>query len=224
MEEAYISWISRCFPNQKDIPHTTDEATNINLDLGFRYNNTTGVIHANGSKDANYEDPFWPKTLSGSRAPHVRFRRGDTLKSLYDYFEINKFVLLISERGAAWSKAQEATLSTCPLKIAVVPLGEFFSKYNIRESGAVLVRPDGVIAWKAVDDSAVSKLPFVLQRLLGFKVEKGATNGVSQTTTAPERNGKNNKNSGDNGRPLKSSGGFLKKVKTMGQTRTLITG
>ena len=48
-------------------------------------------------------------------------------------------------------------------------LGEFFSECPVRESGAVLVRPDGVIAWKAVDDSAVSKLNYVLQRLLGFK-------------------------------------------------------
>jgi hypothetical protein len=224
MEEAYINWVARCFPNQNDIPHTADEATNINLDLGLRYNNTPGVIHVNGTKDTSYEDPFWPTALSGSRAPHVWFRRGDIVKSLYDYLELDKFVLLISERGTAWVKAQEMMLSTCPLKISVVPLGEFFSKYNIRESGAVLVRPDGVIAWKAVDDSAVYKLNFVLQRLLGFKVEKVVTNGASQATTSPEKNAKGNKNSGSVGRSLKGGGGLLQRVKTIGQVRTLITG
>ena len=71
----------------------------------------------------------------------------------------------------------------------MVPLGEFFSKYKIRDTGAVLVRPDGIIAWKATDDSAVEKLSNVIRQCLGYNVadEARPIPAASRTATMPAR-------------------------------------
>jgi hypothetical protein len=77
-----------------------------------------------------------------------------------------------------------------PIKVVTVPLGEFFSKYQIRDTGAVLVRPDGIIAWKATDDSVVGKLWNVVRQCLGYNVEeeKRVKAAVSKTAaTVPAR-------------------------------------
>lgn len=170
MEQAYTRWKSRFFASRTDLPDGIEEVPAIIVELGHRYEHSTAISYGPGVKATLFEDPFWPTGQPGSRAPHVWFRRGDGMVSLYDLFDVRKFVLLCSKRGTAWREVQESFPIGWPLKVVEVALGEFFSKYEIRDTGAVLVRPDGVIAWKAVTDSDVDKLGPVMAQLLGVKV------------------------------------------------------
>ena len=139
------------------------------------------------------------------------------MKSLYEYFEIRKFVLLCSGRGTAWLEAQETMFKTSPLTIAIVPLGEFFTKYKIRDTGAVLVRPDGYIGWKALDDSEVGKLGNVLKQLLGFNVEEETTRRpqITRAKTTPDVAEMVGKMELGENTPARKGTGLLQRMTTM---------
>ena len=169
-EQAYTRWKSRFFPTRSDLPDGLEEIPAIIVELGHRYENSPAILYSHGIKVMAYEDPFWSTAQPGSRAPHIWFRKGDGVVSLYDSFDVHKFVLLCSKRGTAWQEVRENFPIGWPLRVVVVSLGEFFSKYEIRDTGAVLVRPDGVIAWKAVTDSEADKLGSVMAHLLGVKI------------------------------------------------------
>jgi hypothetical protein len=172
MGHAYTTWNSHFSQDEQTAPDSSDFAFDLNIDVGLRYNASAGIAYTSKSRGAIYEDPFLPSAQPGSRAPHVWFRRNEKMKSLYDHFKIGTFVLVCSGRGTAWVQAKETHFQNLPLKIAIVPLGEFFNKYQIRDTGAVLMRPDGMIGWKALDDSEVGKLGNVMRQLLGFNVEE----------------------------------------------------
>ena len=57
-------------------------------------------------------------------------------------------------RSAALSAAQEVGL---PIDSHVLGNPEFADAYGITGAGAVLVRPDGVVGWRAVDAAGASK-------------------------------------------------------------------
>lgn len=217
MEQAYSTWRSHCFPAEGEVPDGENLIFDLNLDFGQRYHASAGIAYVGGARGAIFEDPFWPSATPGSRTPHIWFRRGDTMKSLYEYFEITKFVLLCSGRGTAWIQAQESTFKAFPLKVAIVPLGEFFTKYKIRDTGAVLVRPDGYIGWKAVDDSEVGKLGNVLKQLLGFNVEEETTRRPQMTraNTSPDVTGVKGKRGLVENPPARKGTGLLQRMTTL---------
>jgi hypothetical protein len=188
IDQAYKRWRTRCFLRE---PHETEaELPDINVELGQRYNNSRAVVYVSGAKGAIWEDPYWPTSFPGSRAPHVWFSTPDKQMSLYDYFERTEFVLLCCGKFG-WAGEVERECKDMPLKMVLVPAGEFLSKYKIKESGAVVVRPDGVIGWKALDVSSVHQLRNVMKRLLGEEVEDEVRElpaTISRTKTAPEIN------------------------------------
>ena len=186
MEQAYTRWNSICFPTESNTEDGEKAVPFSTLELGLRYNNSPAIVYAEGESGEMYEDPFWPTAEPGSRAPHVWFRRGNAVKSLYDYLDTSIFTLLCSERGTAWLDALEILQKKFPVRAGVVPLGEFFSKYKIRDSGAVLVRPDGIIAWKVTNDSDVEILGKVLKKILGSRLETEAESQIPRSNTAPE--------------------------------------
>lgn len=186
MDQAYTTWHSHFSQNEQTAPDRSDFAFDLNVDVGLRYNASAGIAYTSKARGGIYEDPFHPSAQPGSKAPHVWFRRNEKLKSLYDYFEISKFVLVCSGRGTAWLEAKETHFQSLPLKVAIVPLGEFFSKYQIRDTGAVLVRPDGMIGWKALDDSEVGKLGNAMRQLLGYNVEEEKPPEIVRAVTAPQ--------------------------------------
>jgi hypothetical protein len=96
-------------------------------------------------------------------------------------------------------------------------LGEFFSKYKIRDSEAVLVRPDDIIAWKAVNNSEVEMLSIVLKQTLWLKMESGSQHEILRSQSTPEINGMTSKMKlEDKDTPRrKSPGGILGRMTTI---------
>jgi putative polyketide hydroxylase len=132
--------------------------------FGAIYRSNAVVGEPGGAGEQAFEDPYRPTGRPGTRAPHVVLRRdGDTLSTL-DLFG-RGFALLAGPDGGAWVEAGEriAGGSFTALHCHRVSLedgdlcdvdGRWLSAYGVSESGAVLVRPDGIVAWRSAGAAA----------------------------------------------------------------------
>ena len=98
----------------------------------------------------------------GTRAPHVFIERAGTRLSTLDLFG-KHFVVLAAAGGRAWYNRARAIAGyldgltvdsyligpASDLTDAGGIVGRFADAYGISPSGAVLVRPDGFVAWRA---------------------------------------------------------------------------
>jgi putative polyketide hydroxylase len=87
---------------------------------------------------------------TGERAPHAWLRRRGTRISTIDLFD-GRLTLLTGRDGEAWHRAAAGL----PLQVLSVGRdlhdedGMFTDRYGLGETGAVLVRPDGYVAWRS---------------------------------------------------------------------------
>ena len=142
------------------------------LDLGFSYEQ--GALVPDGTALPAREDPvrdYVPCARPGSRAPHLWLARdGERISSL-DLFG-KRFVLLTGLDGAdAWRDAVGRIGASVDLVVVgesvIDPEDQWRALYGVTD-GAVLVRPDGHVAWRsrgAVGD-ALGTLRAVLDRVL----------------------------------------------------------
>ncbi|MER7569848.1 FAD-dependent oxidoreductase [Streptomyces sp. NPDC097941] len=102
------------------------------------------------------ENPDKPSGRPGSRAPHVVVTGDHGPFSTVDLFPVG-FTLLTAGPAARWAAATQAGRDL-DLVVTVRGIGEggdyadtedtFKERYGIGEGGAVLVRPDGFVAWR----------------------------------------------------------------------------
>jgi 2-polyprenyl-6-methoxyphenol hydroxylase-like FAD-dependent oxidoreductase len=121
----------------------------LNIELGYCYH-STAVLPESDDDGRQHENPRESKGRPGRRAPHLFLeRRGDKVSTL-DLFG-RTFVLLAGAEGEAWCDAASAAARDCGLDIALHRLDQagFCEAYGITPAGAVLVRPDGFVAWRA---------------------------------------------------------------------------
>jgi len=218
IQQAYARWKALGLPVEQDILGSENALPLPTFEMGLRYNKSSAIQYLDEAREDMYEDPFWPTADPGSRAPHVWFRRGNVAKSLYNNFDLALFVLLCSERGTFWLKTVENLKKKLPIRASIVPLGEFFSKYKIRDSGAVLIRPDGVIAWKASNDSEVEMLGQIMRQILGLKAEGQVETQTTHFATAPEVTGLVDKMKIEEAKSARkpSGGSFLNRMSIIG--------
>ncbi|MGF6780364.1 FAD-dependent monooxygenase [Paraburkholderia sp. GAS334] len=115
---------------------------------------------------------YVPCAKPGYRAPHIWLRRGNERLSATDLFD-RDIVLLTGGKGDVWREAAQRLQQCPPLRTYTVadtgnadltPEGSFADLYGIGEDGAVLVRPDGHVAWRS--RGAVSDPSTILQKAL----------------------------------------------------------
>ncbi|MFF8844566.1 FAD-dependent monooxygenase [Streptomyces sp. NPDC015127] len=104
------------------------------------------------------EDPHRPSAAPGHRAPHVVLLRGAKEISTLDLFS-RSFTLLAGAEADPWAVAARAVAGELGLDAEVFriapdgelqdPGGTWETTYGVRPSGAVLVRPDGFVAWRS---------------------------------------------------------------------------
>jgi putative polyketide hydroxylase len=107
---------------------------------------------------ANPVTDYVPSARPGSRAPHVWLERDGARLSTVDLFG-RRFVLLAGRQGVGWWETARnmADGSRLPLDAFLVgdddglgdPERRWLTTYGIEEDGAVLVRPDGHVAWRS---------------------------------------------------------------------------
>jgi putative polyketide hydroxylase len=128
--------------------------------LIFGANYRSGAVLPDGTPAIAVADPvtdYVPAARPGGRAPHVRLTRGGEDISTIDLFGPH-FTLLTGRDGAAWRQAARAiAISWPPLRAYTVggkgelgdPEGIWHEAYGVEADGAVLVRPDGYVAWRS---------------------------------------------------------------------------
>ncbi|WP_432928459.1 FAD-dependent monooxygenase [Microbispora sp. CA-135349] len=182
-EQQYANMVQRHAPHLHDdsVAEIMDPAVGL-----FGYLCPSGAFVAEpGDRDALFEDPASPSGRPGARAPHVRLSRGGTPVSTRDLFG-TAFTLLAGAEGDSWEKAaaDAAGAVGVPLETHVVgsaaetrvvgsaaglgdPEGRFPAAYGITAAGAVLVRPDGIIAWRSSGHADSRELENALRTVLG---------------------------------------------------------
>lgn len=150
------------------------------VELNQRY--TSQAVLPDGSPSEAFEDDelvAQHTTRPGAKLPHAWLVGEDGKRlSTLDVVGKGAFTLVTGLSGSAWADAVER-IGVPWLKTVVVgspgfedPYGEWWSRREIAEAGALLVRPDAHIAWRvasAVTDavSAENQLREALRMILG---------------------------------------------------------
>lgn len=146
----------------------------IGLDLGFRYEEGALLSEETPAPIESDTRVYHPTTYPGSRAPYYLFEKEGKEVSSLSLFD-TRFVLLCSDETDAWFNAVNALGAPLICCYRIGPRGDlqdpqdqWLSTYQIEVSGAVLVRPDGHVAWRAIKAPALIDLVFVMNQLLGL--------------------------------------------------------
>jgi putative polyketide hydroxylase len=139
----------------KRLPAPEPIADDLAVIFGQRYPAGALIAERDGSSDA-FEDPRTPSGRPGTRAPHIVIERHGMRTPIHDTFG-NTFTLLVGPDGHGWADAAAALGRRGPVELQAIRIGgdatdvdgAFEKTYGIDPDGAVLVRPDGFIAWRS---------------------------------------------------------------------------
>jgi putative polyketide hydroxylase len=155
VEQAYSRYVLRTAPNMSK-EGLQPVAPDLNIEMGYVYH-SDAIVREDRNDDRVHENPRESKGNPGTRAPHFWLQRGGEQISALDLFGQN-FTLLAGPVGSAWTEAVRdgAKLLSVDVELHEIgkngltdPTGGFPAAYGITPNGAVLVRPDGFVAWRA---------------------------------------------------------------------------
>jgi 2-polyprenyl-6-methoxyphenol hydroxylase-like FAD-dependent oxidoreductase len=172
-EQAYTRYVLRLAPElgKENLQPIVPEYT---VELGYRYGSSAVLTESDGDHRP-YEDPREPTARPGFRAPHVALEREDAPVSTLDLLGRN-FVLLAGSE--LWRRAAGEAAARLGVSLDAYRIGSdgdladgadrFGESYGTGAEGAVLVRPDGFIAWRArgAQDDPERVLTGVLAQIL----------------------------------------------------------
>jgi len=157
VQQAFARLVSRVF-HGKGYDHEP-ELPDIMCELGYRY--TEGAIcpteNVNSSKSV--EDPYKPYVLPGGRLPHVALTSAQGQLSSLDLVKQN-FVLFTTETDSPWLEAAKKQIM--PIDAFTINASSTYSDRNgaatetwkLTSGEALLVRPDGIIAWRSGENES----------------------------------------------------------------------
>ena len=157
-EQAYLRYVLReaKYLITEGLPAPEDD---LDVEVGYRYH-STAVISEPDDDAKMHEHPREAKGKPGSRAPHIWLEPG---RSTLDLFG-GKLALLCGPDASDWMKAAD----TFDVDVYKINHPDFCQTYGITPHGAVLVRPDGFVAWrsKSVEPNYSAALGNALDRVL----------------------------------------------------------
>ncbi|MEV4173381.1 FAD-dependent monooxygenase [Nonomuraea sp. NPDC049709] len=162
-------------------------ADDLTVMMGYRYRSAAVLPepgeqwprdgdHDIGDYDiGDYDDVNAPSGRPGTRAPHVVLDSGVSTLDLLG----KDLTLLTGGDGAPWADAaaRAAGRRGLPLDTHLITDEPWAKAYGVSGRGAVLVRPDGFIAWRAERDAPPGSdregiLADVLDRVLGRVIDR----------------------------------------------------
>jgi 2-polyprenyl-6-methoxyphenol hydroxylase-like FAD-dependent oxidoreductase len=169
-EQAYTRYVLRVDQSlgTEGLDETLDD---ISIELGPVYA-SGAVVGSTPSTTPVTQSAREPGAHLGARAPHLWVSRDGQRISTLDLFG-GDFVLLTGVDGQGWVDAA-ANVSGVTVHLVgpggdvVAGDGEFETAYGLSASGAVLVRPDGVVAWRvdAMPADPAAELAAALEQVL----------------------------------------------------------
>ena len=148
-EQAYARYVTRAAPYLAGggmAPIVGD----LEIDLGTRVR-SAAVLLEDPDDESVHVDPRASCGAPGTRAPHLWLGQDGGAPSTLDLVA-GDVTLLVAPDGRAWLDAARDAGVT----VHRVSSPAFADSYGITATGAALVRPDGVVAWRAADDDAAS--------------------------------------------------------------------
>jgi 2,4-dichlorophenol 6-monooxygenase len=136
------------------IPDQLEHFVSTGLEFGYTYDGP--LIHAEtpppGVGDVV---SYRPTTCPGARLPHAIVRHEDTPRPIHDLLPHDGLALVTPDPGA-WECALRERPAESPLPVRVVSLvaaspaeeRTLVELFEVGRHGAVLVRPDGHVAWR----------------------------------------------------------------------------
>ncbi|MER7557737.1 FAD-dependent monooxygenase [Nocardioides sp. NPDC126508] len=133
------------------------------VELDQRY--ASGAVLDDGTPwpapDRDPELYHHPTTHPGARLPHAWVEKDRVRLSTLDLTGHGEFTLLTGVGGEAWADAAGKVAADLGLRISVKPIGagceyadptgDWAARREVGDTGAILVRPDQHIAWRAHD-------------------------------------------------------------------------
>ncbi|WP_326719183.1 MULTISPECIES: FAD-dependent monooxygenase [unclassified Streptomyces] len=147
------------------------------VDLNQRY--TSDAIVPDGSQDPGFaRDPelyHQPSSRPGAKLPHAWITSGTRTLSTLDTVGRGRFTLVTGIGGEDWVRAADArnlgiaTVVIGPGQEYEDPYGDWARLSEISDAGALLVRPDGYVAFRhpTASEDAERLLSAALRRILG---------------------------------------------------------
>ena len=117
--------------------------------LGSAYE--SGAFVHDGTPAPQIADPvaeYVPSARPGRRAPHFWLAREDGPVSTIDFFD-GRFVLLSPSEVWCTAGREVAATLRVPFRAEVIADPGWAELYGVGSQGAVLVRPDGHVAWRS---------------------------------------------------------------------------
>jgi FAD binding domain len=147
IEQAYTRYMSRVTPEVagEDLPRFIDDLW---IEIGYRYRSSAVTSEDDRGEGPLIDDPLKAPGRPGTRAPHLWVEVGGRTCSTLDLFG-GRFALLAGSEGAPWAAAAER--AELPVEAHVIEEPAFESAYGVSSDGAVLVRPDGFVAFRSRD-------------------------------------------------------------------------
>jgi 2-polyprenyl-6-methoxyphenol hydroxylase-like FAD-dependent oxidoreductase len=176
VEQAYTRYVLRVDPSlsRDNLAPPLDDAS---IELGPVYRSAAVLAAPGDDSGVAVEDPRSPGGRPGVRAPHLVLESDGGQCSVHDLFG-RGFVLLTGARGERWCEAAADVAATLGVSLDPRTVGvdgmlrdradAFPTAFGIDSEGAVVVRPDGIVAWRSVTSvpDHRAELEQVLRRLL----------------------------------------------------------
>nr|BEK69977.1 hypothetical protein KPHV_72040 [Kitasatospora purpeofusca] len=158
-ERASARSAEHSHPGYAVVPGVGRQAGVLAVALGYRY--PQGAVTGTDPGGPVVPEAFGSTGEPGSRAPHQWLRRAGVRLSTLDLYE-QTMVLLTGSAGTDWQEGarRAADRLAVPLEafrigadgeddLAPEPGEDFAALHGIGPDGALLVRPDGFVAWRA---------------------------------------------------------------------------
>jgi len=173
------NYVERMRPDRAELaPHVLESSgapvpDYMSVAFGYRYRSAAVLTEA-PDDDAPAESPFAPSGRPGTRAPHVAFMHRGARISALDLMG-RELILLCGPDAAGWARAGMAVAWPAAVPLAVHRVGADlidvegrWQAFGVGDSGAVLLRPDGFVAWRSQGavSSPLDVLTHVLARVL----------------------------------------------------------
>jgi putative polyketide hydroxylase len=159
------------------LQETRRYGNHLGVEFGTMYH--SAAVISDGTTPPEVEDTFadyGPCASPGCRAPHTWLGGEAKPLSTHDLFGAG-FTVLTGQDGEAWRHAAADVAQHLQVPIASYVVGSpgltdhtgtFFTRYDIGHAGAVLVRPDGYVAWRSTTGPAANGAPLtsVIEQIL----------------------------------------------------------
>jgi putative polyketide hydroxylase len=187
VELQTANYVERMRPDREELRKPSAATDYLGVAFGYRYR--SAAIRQDLPDDgAMIESPMQPTGRPGTRGAHVVFEhKGKRISSL-DLIG-RDLVLLTGSEGAPWARAGTTLAYNYGVPLSIYRVGAdlldvyhtWSERYGVTAAGAVLLRPDGYIAWRArtAASSALTTLREALARIMF----------VSADTLTSQRNG-----------------------------------